>query len=130
MIIKYITQPTDLKALYLVSKDISALATPTLYHEVDLTPRELTQDEQASDLNPIPALQIEQLKSLLRNKNNLLFIPILITSECDLFLTSLLSEVLESLGEDQLLELHYKNKGLLPTNKFCGQTENCFPDSE
>lgn len=90
----------------------------------------MTKDERANDLNQIPILQIERLESLLSNKNNLLFVRILITSECDLFLTSLLSEVLENLGEDQLLELHYRNKGLLPTNQFCGRTENCFPDPE
>lgn len=41
MIIKYITQPIDLKTLCLVSKDILALATPAFYHQVDLIPREL-----------------------------------------------------------------------------------------
>lgn len=41
-----------------------------------------------------------------------------------------MSEVLESLDKDQLLEFHYGNQGLLPTNPFCGWTENCFPDLE
>lgn len=39
MIINYITQPRDLKALCLVSKNISALAAPILYYQVDLTRR-------------------------------------------------------------------------------------------
>lgn len=41
-----------------------------------------------------------------------------------------MSEILESLDEDQLLEFHYWNQGLLPTNPFCSWTENCFPNPE
>ena len=33
----------------------------------------------------------------------------------------------ESLGKNQLLELHY---GLLPNNQYRRRTENCFPDPE
>lgn len=57
MIIYYITHPRDLKALCLVSKEVSALAIPILYHQIDLTNKEPMVIEsfynQAWDLNQI-----------------------------------------------------------------------------
>lgn len=38
-----------------------------------------------------------------------------------------LSKLLANLAEDQLIELHYGNRGLLSTNKLLLGTENCFP---
>ena len=130
MISNYITQPSDLKALCLVSKEISAVAIPTLYYQVDLTPRELTQAENRDDLNPIPSLQIGRLNSLLRNKKNLSLIRVLITSECDIVMTNMLDELLENLGENQLIQLYYGNQGLLASNQYQHRTENCFPTPE
>lgn len=127
MVFQYITQPTDLKTLCLVSKEISAMARPVLYHQVDLTPRERTQDEHRDDLDPIPLEQITRIQALLSNKQNLLFIRILITSECGTVVTNMLDELLTNLADNQLLELHYGNRNMLPTNRLLLRTENCFP---
>ena len=130
MIFKYITRPTDLKALCLVSKDIYALAIPALYYQVDLTPRKLTHDENYNGLDPISSEQIQRVQSLLSKKQNISYIRILITSECGSVMTDMLSEVLENLGENQLFKLYYGNRGLLSTNRFLHHTENCFPTLE
>lgn len=126
MIIEYTTRPTDLKALCLVSKELLAISTPALYRQVDLTPQEITSDEDFSNSNPISSLQVNRLKSLLQNKNNLSFIRVLITSKCDIFLSSLLDELLENLRENQLVELHYGKRGLTAAH----YNENCFPNME
>lgn len=52
---------------------------------------------------------------------------ILITSDCGTVVMDMLSKLLANLAEDQLIELHYGNRGLLSTNKLLLGTENCFP---
>lgn len=127
MIFRYITRPSDLKNLCLVSKELSSIATPVLYYRVDLTPRELTQDEHLHGLDPIPLEQRARVEALLSNRQNLKEIRILITSECGSTVTGMLNRVLVNLVEDQLLELHYGNKGMRSTNRNLHGTENCFP---
>lgn len=130
MIIEYITNPADLRALCLVSKEVSALAIPALYHRVDLTPRERRAEEQCN--NPNGLEQIGRVESLLSNKKNLSFIRILITAECGLVVTSMLNELLENLRDDRLLELHYGDR-YVTTNTILNRIENPqnhFPDPE
>lgn len=42
----------------------------------------------------------------------------------------MLNELLANPAEDQLIELHYGNRGLLSTNKLLLGTENCFSNPE
>lgn len=130
MIFQYITRPSDLKSLCLICKELSAITIPVLYFQVDLTPREKTQTEHLHDLDPIPQEQIRRIKALLSNKKNLEYIRVLITSECDTKVTNLLNKLLKNLNENQLLELHYGNKGLLSRNALVHRTENLFPSAE
>lgn len=130
MIFQYITRPSDLKSLCLICKELSAITTPALYFQVDLTPREKTQSENLHNLDPIPQEQIRRIKALMSNKKNLQHIRVLITSECDTKVTNLLNKLLKNLIEDQLLELHYGNKGLLSRNAIVHRTENLFPSAE
>lgn len=65
MIIQYITRPSDLKSLYLISKELSTIATRALYYRVDLTPREKMQSEHQHNLDPILQEQIRRMKALL-----------------------------------------------------------------
>lgn len=130
MIFQYITRPSDLATLCLISKELSAIAFSALYYQVDLTPREKTQAENRDELNPIPLEQIRRLQALLSNKRNLKEIRVLITSECDSTISRMLNELFANLAEDQLLELHYGNRGMLVTNSIIHRTENCFPSEE
>lgn len=130
MIFKYITRSTNLNALCLVSKDIYALAIPALYYQVNLTPRKLTHDENYNGLDPISLEQIQQVQLLLSKKQNISYIYIVITSECGLVMTDMLSEILENLGENQLFKLYYGNRELLSINRFLYHTKNCFPALE
>lgn len=137
IIINYITHPTDLKALCLVSKEVSAFAIPALYHQVDLTPREPVKTphfmDEVYDLNRIKLEQLGRLQSLLSNKENLLFIRILITTECGRRMTSMLNELLGNLRENQLLEFHYGERGIQPNNYMlerCYEPKNRFPNLE
>lgn len=130
MIFQYITRPSDLKNLCLISKELSAIAIPALYYQVDLTPREMTQDEHLDDLDPIPSEQMMRVQALLSNKRNLKEIRVLITSECGSTVTDMLNELFANLVDDQLLELHYGNRGMRSTNRLLSRTENCFPSEE
>lgn len=83
--------------------------------------------QRRDDLDPIPLEQISRIRSLLRKKRNPSYIRILITSDCGTVVMDMLSKLLANLAEDQLIELHYGNRGLLSTNKLLLGTENCFP---
>lgn len=130
MIFQYITRPSDLKTLCLICKELSTVTTPALYYQVDLTPREKTQNEHLHNLDPVPQEQIRRIKALLSNKKNLQYIRILVTSECNTKVTNLLNKLLKNLTKDQLLELHYGNKGLQTKNALVFRTENLFPSAE
>lgn len=132
MIIEYVTNPTDLKSLCLVSKEVSALVIPALYQQVDLTPRERKLEEQYNNPDGLQLEQIARVESLLSNKKNLLFIRILITTECGMMMKSLLNELIQNLRDDRLLELHYGDRSV--TSKIIlpriETPENHFPDPE
>lgn len=96
-IVKYISNYSDLKALRLVSKRVSDIATPRQYYEVDLK-KDRTQED---------GLMVERIKALLVGSANLRFIRILKTPRFGPEATQLMDRVLPLLRKDFLTEFSF-----------------------
>ena len=103
---EHLSNYSDLKALCLVSKHVSNIATPWLYSNVDLKKEEY-QDEWLIE---------QRIKSLLIEPANLLFVRILKTPPFGKELTQLMDQVLPLLKKDFLLEF-----------SFSIESTRCFP---
>ena len=127
MITSFITRPTDLKALCLVCKQISAIATPALYHTVDLRPREINTCGSRLGLQYD---QIARLKSLISSKKNLGHTRILIISEYDWYMGNILDKSLMPKFEDNcFIEFYYGGNNISPAYRHCAPLFGNFPDT-
>ena len=107
MVVSYVTRPTDLKALCITSKQLSALATPVLFSTVDLRPYGRTVEQV-----------LARISSLVSNKEgNLSHIRVLKTDQCDWWMTKALDLLLPKLRDDRLIIFEYGDLGgdLFPT---------------
>lgn len=127
MIMRFITRPTDLKTLCLVSKHLSIIATPELYHTVDLRPREITIRGSRFELQEE---QLARLKSLILGKQNLGHTRILMISEYDWYMGNILDTSLMPRFEDNcLIEFHYGNNGVYSAYSNHAPVFDKFPDT-
>lgn len=109
MVVSHITRPTDLKALCLTSKQMSALATPVLFNTVDLRPHYRTVEQVLARINSLLSNEQEKLRH----------IRILRTNECDWWMTKALDLLLPKLMDDRLMVFEYSDLGgdLFPTKR-------------
>lgn len=96
-IFKYLSNYSDLKALRLVSKRVSEIATPRQYYEVDLKKDKAQED----------GLMVERIKALLVGPANLCFVRILKTPPFGPESTELMDRVLPLLRKDFLIEFTF-----------------------
>lgn len=96
-IFKYLSKYSDLKALRLVSKRVSDIATPRQYYEVDLK-KDRTQED-------VP--MVVRIRTLLAGPANLRFIRILKTPPYGPESTQLMDQVLPLLRKDFLTEFSF-----------------------
>lgn len=105
--VNYLSNYSDLKALRLVSKRVSDIGTPRLYHEVDLKKNQRQEDR----------LLVERINALLFGPGNLRFVRILKTPPFGPEPTRLMDQVLPLLRKDFLTELSFctTSSGHFPT---------------
>lgn len=126
MIVSYITRPSDLKALCLVSKRLSIIATPVLYHTVDLRKREITLYDSPFEIRDE---QLARLKSLILGKQNLGHTRILMISEYDWYTVNILDTLLLLKFEANcLIECHYGSNGVYSAYSYHAPLAYKFPD--
>lgn len=126
MIVSYITRPTDLKVLCLVSKHFSIIAAPALYHTVDIRPREIQTYSQFR----LQEEQLVRLKILILNRQNLAHTRILMISEYDWYMAnSLDSSLMPMLKDNCLIDFHYENTGVYSAYSYHGPKADMFPNT-
>ena len=105
--VNYLREYSDLKALRLTSKQLSGIATPHLYYEVDLR---TGSKDNASWMQ-------QRINSLLLQPANLLFVRILKTPSLGPEETQLLGQLLPLLKQDSLTRFKYSavTKNQFPT---------------
>lgn len=101
-VVNHLSRPRDLKALCLTSKEICDVATPRLYHRVDLIAKcdKNLSEEQEDEL-------LSRVNSLLSAPSNLRFIRILNTGRFGLRTTDAIHDLLSWLREDALIEFNF-----------------------
>lgn len=125
MITSFITSPTDLKALCLVCKRISAIATPALYYTVDLRPREINTCDSRLGLQEE---QIARLKSLILGKGNLGHTRILMISEFYWYMGNILDTSLMTKFEHIcFIEFYYGSNKVSSAYGHCAPLFGNFP---
>lgn len=101
--VSYLSNYSDLRALRLVSKRVSDIATPHLYNKVDLR-NEKTQEG---------GLMVERINSLLVGPANLRFVRILKIPPFGLEPTQLMDQVLPLLRKDFMTEFSFITKSTM-----------------
>lgn len=115
-IVNNVRRYSDLKALCLVSKEISDIATPRLFYKVDLK-KEETEEATTEQINSLRT--IAQINSLLAKPANLLYVRILKTSVLERGVTELMGRLLPFLRTDYLTDFSYatRSRSCFPTPK-------------
>lgn len=115
-IVNYITQPSDLQALCLICKEVSDIATPRLYHRIDLNPTNILQ---AKISGSVIQTALGRIRALLRASHNLKFVRILRTAVPGSRIAEAMDGVLPKLRKDYLLEFTGSASGKkdFPTRK-------------
>lgn len=127
MIMSFITRPTDLKVLCLVSKHCSTLATPALYYTVDLRPREINTGGSRLGLQEE---QVARLNSLILSKQNLGHTRMLMISEYDWYMGNILDPSLMPKFEDNcLIEFYYGSNNISSAYGHYPPLFGHFPDT-
>lgn len=115
-VVKNISLYSDLQALCLVSKALCTLATPRLYHKVDLKTESRKKKSGYLDLARDRRI-VSRIRSLLLQPANLCFVKVFKTGWLGSEPTALMDELLPLLPKDSLLEFSYstKSKSRFPT---------------
>lgn len=114
-VLSHVTRYSSLRALCLVSKEVADIATPRLFHKVDL--RQKDWSEERPIRQRIGYLRtLTQINSLLTNPANLLFVRVLNTSYLTPELTELVGRLLPLFRTDFLTGISFAPKSIL-----------CFP---
>ena len=95
--VEYLSNYSDLRALCLVSKHVSNIATPCLYSKIDLKKEEDQEDR----------LIVQRIKSLLIRPANLRFVRILKTPPFGQEPTQHMGRVLSLLRKDFMIEFSF-----------------------
>lgn len=114
-ILSYITRYSSLRALCLVSKELSQFATPRLFHKVNLRQKDWSE-EQPINQRTIYLRTLTQVESLLKKPANLLFVQILNTSNLTPKSTELVGRLLPHFRTDFLKAISFSPKSI-----------RCFP---
>lgn len=114
-VLSYITHYSSLRALCLVSKEVSDIATPRLFYRIDLRRRDWNEEQPARQRIRY-LLALTQIKSLLTKPENLRFVRVLYTSYLTPQLTELVGRLLPLFRTDFLTEVSFAPKSIL-----------CFP---
>lgn len=111
-IVNNVTRYADLKALCLVSKEVSDIATPRLFQKVDLRQKEWGEDQQIGQR--IGYLRtLAKINSLLTKPANLRFVRVLNTSHLGPEATELVGRLLPLLRTDFLTGMNFAPKSIL-----------------
>lgn len=115
-IVNNVSRYSDLKALCLVSKEVSDIATPRLFYRVDLK-KEEAEEATTKQINSLRT--IAQINSLLAKPANLLFVRILKTSLLEREATEHMGRLLPFLRTDYLTDFSYatRSRSCFPTPK-------------
>lgn len=103
-VVNHLNHPKDLKALCLTSKEICDVATPRLYHRVDLVVKSRQNLSEAQE-NKL----LSRVNSLLSAPSNLRFIRILNTGRFGLRTTDAIHALLPQLRVDALIEFNFSS---------------------
>lgn len=115
-IVNYLSRPKDIKALCLTSKEICEIATPRLYHKVDLiVPGDHYDTLWTKQENKL----LGKISSLLSAPSNLRFIRILNTGPFSKRTTVAMDALLPHLRLNALIKFNFStsSKDLLPTGR-------------
>ena len=114
-VVNNISLYSDLKALCLVSKALCNIATPRIYHKVDLKTKSTRSQsgfpEEGQDRHMLP-----RIRSLLLRPANLCFVKVFKTGWFGRESTILMDELLTLLPKDSLIKFSYST-----------DSESCFP---
>lgn len=113
-VVNHINRPSDIKALCLVSKEICDIATPRLYHRVDLYP-----ESDPKILEEGEVKMLARVISLLSATSNLRFIRILNTGRFGESTTAAIDALLPQLQENALTEFNFSDDktNFFPTSR-------------
>lgn len=105
-VVNNISLYSDLKALCLVSEELCNLATPRIYHKVDLKIESIRNQSQFPDEEEDRCM-LSRIRSLLLQPENLAFVRVLKTGWFGQESTTLMDELLPLLPESSLLKFSY-----------------------
>lgn len=101
-VVRHLSRPSDIKALCLTSKEICDIATPCLYHRVDLMVKcEQNLSQEQEDM------LMARVNSLLSAPANLRFIRILNTGQFGLRTTDAIDALILRLRRNALIEFNF-----------------------
>lgn len=112
-VLKLINHKYDLKALRLVCKEISEIATPCLYYSIDLLNDDDYRVHPRINQGEKDTHTLQRIQSLLMNPANLRFVRVLNAGQFGMRSTDLMDQVLPLLRKDYLARFNYSTRSTI-----------------
>lgn len=112
-VLKLISHNSDLKALRLVCKEISDIATPCLYYSIDLLNDDDYRVHPRINQGEKDTKTLQRIQSLLMSPANLRFVRVLNTGQFGTRSTDLMNQVLPLLRKDYLTRFSYSTRSII-----------------